>query len=430
MADSKFAQLTIDNKKIELPIHSPTAGPDVIDITKLYAEGDVFTYDPGFTSTASCESTITFIAGGKGELLYRGYPIDQLAEQSHYLEVCYLLLYGELPTKPELIEFETRVTKHTMLHDQMNHLFRGFRRDAHPMAIMCGVVGALSAFYHDSIDISDQDQREIASIRMIAKIPTIAAYAYKYSIGQPFIYPDNNLDYASNFLRMCFATPTEEYKVNPILAKAMDRIFTLHADHEQNASTSTVRLAGSSGANPFACIAAGIACLWGPAHGGANEACLNMLREIGTVDRIPEFIARAKDKSDPFRLMGFGHRVYKNFDPRATVMKESADEVLELMGIENNETLLVAKALEKIALEDPYFIDKKLYPNVDFYSGIILDAMGFPTSMFTPIFAMSRTVGWIAQWKEMIADPKLKIGRPRQLYTGATKRDYINPNDR
>ena len=317
-----------------------------------------------------------------------------------------------------------------MLHDQMNHLFRGFRRDAHPMAIMCGVVGALSAFYHDSIDISDQDQREIASIRMIAKIPTIAAYAYKYSIGQPFIYPDNNLDYASNFLRMCFATPTEEYKVNPILAKAMDRIFTLHADHEQNASTSTVRLAGSSGANPFACIAAGIACLWGPAHGGANEACLNMLREIGTVDRIPEFIARAKDKSDPFSLMGFGHRVYKNFDPRATVMKESADEVLELMGIENNETLLVAKALEKIALEDPYFIDKKLYPNVDFYSGIILDAMGFPTSMFTPIFAMSRTVGWIAQWKEMIADPKLKIGRPRQLYTGATKRDYINPNDR
>ena len=430
MADSKFAQLTINNKKIELPIHSPTAGPDVVDITKLYAEGDVFTYDPGFTSTASCESTITFIAGGKGELLYRGYPIDQLAEQSHYLEVCYLLLYGELPSKPELVEFEPRVTNHTMLHDQMNHLFRGFRRDAHPMAIMCGVVGALSAFYHDSIDISDQDQREIASIRMIAKIPTIAAYAYKYSIGQPFIYPDNNLDYASNFLRMCFATPTEEYKVNPILAKAMDRIFTLHADHEQNASTSTVRLAGSSGANPFACIAAGIACLWGPAHGGANEACLNMLREIGTVDRIPEFIARAKDKSDPFRLMGFGHRVYKNFDPRATVMKESADEVLELMGIENNETLLVAKALEKIALEDPYFIDKKLYPNVDFYSGIILDAMGFPTSMFTPIFAMSRTVGWIAQWKEMIADPKLKIGRPRQLYTGATKRDYINPNDR
>jgi len=426
MSDSKFATLTINDKKIELPIHSPSAGPDVIDITKLYAEADVFTYDPGFTSTASCESTITYIAGAKGELLYRGYPIDQLAEQSHYLEVCYLLLYGELPSEIELVDFEARVTNHTMLHDQMNHLFRGFRRDAHPMAIMCGVVGALSAFYHDSTDVSDPEQREIASIRMIAKIPTIAAYAFKYSQGQPFVYPDNKLDYASNFLRMCFAVPTEEYVVNPILAKAMDRIFTLHADHEQNASTSTVRLAGSSGANPFACIAAGIACLWGPAHGGANEACLNMLREIGTVERIPEFIERAKDKSDPFRLMGFGHRVYKNFDPRATVMKESADEVLELMGIENNKTLLVAKALEKLALEDPYFIDKKLYPNVDFYSGIILDAMGFPTSMFTPIFAMSRTVGWIAQWKEMIADPKLKIGRPRQLYTGATNRDYVN----
>jgi len=426
MSDSKFATLTINDKKIELPIHSPSAGPDVIDITKLYADADVFTYDPGFTSTASCESTITYIAGAKGELLYRGYPIDQLAEQSHYLEVCYLLLYGELPSEIELVDFEARVTNHTMLHDQMNHLFRGFRRDAHPMAIMCGVVGALSAFYHDSTDVSDPDQREIASIRMIAKIPTIAAYAFKYSQGQPFVYPDNKLDYASNFLRMCFAVPTEEYIVNPILAKAMDRIFTLHADHEQNASTSTVRLAGSSGANPFACIAAGIACLWGPAHGGANEACLNMLREIGTVDRIPEFIERAKDKSDPFRLMGFGHRVYKNFDPRATVMKESADEVLELMGIENNETLLVAKALEKLALEDSYFIEKKLYPNVDFYSGIILDAMGFPTSMFTPIFAMSRTVGWIAQWKEMIGDPKLKIGRPRQLYTGATNRDYVN----
>ena len=426
MSDSKFAILTINDKKIELPIHSPSAGPDVIDITKLYAESGHFTYDPGFTSTASCESTITYIAGAKGELLYRGYPIDQLAEQSHYLEVCYLLLYGELPSEIELVDFEARVTNHTMLHDQMNHLFRGFRRDAHPMAVMVGVVGALSAFYHDSTDVSDPDQREIASIRMIAKIPTIAAYAFKYSQGQPFVYPDNKLDYASNFLRMCFATPTEEYKVNPILAKAMDRIFTLHADHEQNASTSTVRLAGSSGANPFACIAAGIACLWGPAHGGANEACLNMLREIGTVDRIPEFIERAKDKSDPFRLMGFGHRVYKNFDPRATVMKESADEVLELMGIENNETLLVAKALEKLALEDSYFIEKKLYPNVDFYSGIILDAMGFPTSMFTPIFAMSRTVGWIAQWKEMIGDPKLKIGRPRQLYTGATNRDYVN----
>ena len=430
MSEKRTAKLSFDGKELELPIYSPTAGPDVLDITKLYAEGDVFTFDPGFTSTAACESTITFIAGGKGELLYRGYPIDQLAEQSHYLEVCYLLLYGELPSKAELDEFEMRVTSHTMLHDQMNHLFRGFRRDAHPMAIMCGVVGALSAFYHDSTDVSDAHQREVASIRMIAKIPTIAAYAFKYSQGQPFVYPDNNLDYASNFLRMCFAVPAEEYVVNPVLARAMDLIFTLHADHEQNASTSTVRLAGSSGANPFACIAAGIACLWGPAHGGANEACLNMLREIGTVDRIPEFSARAKDKSDPFRLMGFGHRVYKNFDPRATVMKESADEVLELMGIEDNETLKVAKALEKIALEDPYFIEKKLYPNVDFYSGIILDAMGFPTSMFTPIFAMSRTVGWIAQWKEMIGDPKLKIGRPRQLYTGATKRDYVDVKNR
>jgi len=430
MSDSKSAKLTFDGKEIDLPMYSPSAGPDVIDISKLYAQGDVFTFDPGFTSTASCESTITFIAGGKGELLYRGYPIDQLAEKSHYLEVCYLLLYGELPTQTEMDDFESRVTNHTMLHDQMHYLFRGFRRDAHPMAIMCGVVGALSAFYHDSTDISDEHQREVASIRMIAKIPTIAAYAFKYASGQPFVYPDNKLDYASNFLRMCFAVPAEEYEVNPVLAKAMDRIFSLHADHEQNASTSTVRLAGSSGANPFACIAAGIACLWGPAHGGANEACLNMLREIGTVDRIPEFIARAKDKSDPFRLMGFGHRVYKNFDPRATVMKESADEVLELMGIEDNDTLKVAKELERIALEDPYFIEKKLYPNVDFYSGIILDAMGFPTSMFTPIFAMSRTVGWIAQWKEMIGDPKLKIGRPRQLYTGATARDYVDVKDR
>ncbi|GLQ34392.1 citrate synthase [Amylibacter marinus] len=430
MTDTKNATLTIDGENYDLPIHSPSAGPDVLDITKLYAQAGVFTFDPGFTSTASCESSITFIAGGKGELLYRGYPIDQLAEKSSYLEVCYLLLNGELPTTAQLEEFTHTVTNHTMLHDQMNNLFRGFRRDAHPMAIMCGVVGALSAFYHDSADITDEKQREIASIRMIAKIPTIAAYAFKYSVGQPFVYPDNNLDYASNFLRMCFAVPAEDYVVNPILSKAMDRIFTLHADHEQNASTSTVRLAGSSGANPFACIAAGIACLWGPAHGGANEACLNMLREIGTVDRIPEYIARAKDKSDPFRLMGFGHRVYKNFDPRATVMKESADEVLDLLGIEDNETLKVAKALEKIALEDPYFVEKKLYPNVDFYSGIILDAMGFPTSMFTPIFALSRTVGWIAQWKEMIGDPKLKIGRPRQLYTGATNRDYVDMAER
>lgn len=424
--NTKKATLTFDGKSFDLPMMSPTLGPDVVDIRKLYGAADVFTYDPGFTSTASCESDITFIDGDKGELLYRGYPIDQLAEKSHYLEVCYLLLYGELPTALELDDFESRVTMHTMVHEQMHNFFRGFRRDAHPMATMVGVVGAMSAFYHDSTDVNDPVQREIASIRMIAKIPTIAAMAYKYSIGQPFIYPRNDLDYASNFLRMCFAVPCEDYEVNPILSRAMDRIFTLHADHEQNASTSTVRLAGSSGANPFACIAAGIACLWGPAHGGANEACLTMLREIGTVDRIPEYIARAKDKNDPFRLMGFGHRVYKNFDPRAKVMKESADEVLGLLGIENNPTLQVAKELERIALEDPYFVDKKLYPNVDFYSGIILDAMGFPTSMFTPIFALSRTVGWIAQWKEMIGDPTQKIGRPRQLYTGAPARNYVD----
>jgi citrate synthase len=402
----------------------------VLDIRKLYAQGDVFTYDPGFTSTASCSSTITYIDGDKGELLYRGYPIEQLADKSHHLEVCYLLLYGELPNAQQMLDFETRVTKHTMVHEQMQYFFRGFRRDAHPMATMVGVVGAMSAFYHDSTDVNDPWQREVAAIRMVAKIPTIAAMAYKYSIGQPFVYPKNSLDYAGNFLHMCFAVPAEEYVVDPILAKAMDRIMMLHADHEQNASTSTVRLAGSSGANPFACIAAGIACLWGPAHGGANQACLEMLREIGTVDRIPEFIARAKDKDDPFRLMGFGHRVYKNFDPRAKVMKESADEVLGLLGIKDNETLKVAKELEKIALEDPYFVEKKLYPNVDFYSGIILEAMGFPTSMFTPIFALSRAVGWIAQWKEMISDPELKIGRPRQLYTGAPRRDYAEVEER
>mgnify|MGYP001366194550 FL=1 len=421
---TKTATLAIDGKTLELPMLSPTVGPEVIDIRKLYAQGDVFTFDPGFTSTASCSSTITYIDGDKGELLYRGYPIEQLAEKSHHLEVCYLLLYGELPNAQQMIDFETRVTRHTMVHEQMHNFFRGFRRDAHPMATMVGVVGAMSAFYHDSTDINDPWQREVAAIRMIAKIPTIAAMAYKYSIGQPFVYPKNSLDYAGNFLHMCFAVPAEEYVVDPILAKAMDRIMMLHADHEQNASTSTVRLAGSSGANPFACIAAGIACLWGPAHGGANQACLEMLREIGTVDRIPEYIKRAKDKDDPFRLMGFGHRVYKNFDPRAKVMKESADEVLGLLGIDNNETLAVAKELERIALEDEYFVSKKLYPNVDFYSGIILEAMGFPTSMFTPIFALSRTVGWISQWKEMIGDPQQKIGRPRQLYTGAPRRDY------
>ncbi|MGJ8615783.1 MAG: citrate synthase [Sulfitobacter sp.] len=431
MADNKkSATLTIDGKSYELPIFSPTAGPDVLDIRKLYGQADIFTYDPGFTSTAACDSTITFIDGEEGVLLHRGYPIDQLAGKSHYLEVCYLLLYGNLPSPAQLEEFECLVTNHTMLHEQMMYLFRGFRRDAHPMAIMVGVVGAMSAFYHDSTDITDGHQREVASIRMIAKMPTIAAMAYKYTIGQPFEYPRNDLDYASNFLRMCFAVPAEEYEVNPILSRAMDRIFTLHADHEQNASTSTVRLASSSGANPFACIAAGIACLWGPAHGGANQACLEMLKEIGTPDRIPEYIARAKDKNDPFRLMGFGHRVYKNHDPRATVMKESADEVLELLGIDNNPILQVAKELEKQALEDPYFAEKKLFPNVDFYSGIILEAMGFPTSMFTPIFALSRTVGWISQWKEMIADPQNKIGRPRQLYLGETQRDYVDIENR
>ena len=421
-----FAQLTFNGKTYNLPVHSPTVGPDVLDIRNLYSEANVFTYDPGFTSTAACDSTITYIDGAAGELLHRGYPIDQLAEKSHYLEVCFLLLYGHLPSGTELESFENLVTNHTMLHEQMVNLFRGFRRDAHPMAIMTGVVGAMSAFYHDSTDINDPHQREVASIRLIAKMPTIAAMAYKYTVGQPFVYPRNDLDYASNFLRMCFAVPAQDYVVNPILARAMDRIFTLHADHEQNASTSTVRLASSSGANPFACIAAGIACLWGPAHGGANQACLAMLNEIGTVDKIPEFIARAKDKNDPFRLMGFGHRVYKNTDPRAKVLKESADEVLELLGVENNPILKVAKELEAAALLDPFFAEKKLFPNVDFYSGIILEAMGFPMSMFTPIFALSRTVGWISQWKEMISDPTMKIGRPRQLYCGETKRDYVD----
>ena len=403
---TRNATLIIGEDRYELPILSPTAGPDVIDIRKLYSTADIFTYDPGFTSTASCDSTITFIDGEEGVLLHRGYPIDQLAEKSHFLEVCYLLLYGELPSVAELEDFESRVTHHTMLHEQMMYLFRGFRRDAHPMAIMVGVVGAMSAFYHDSTDITDAWQREVASIRLLAKMPTIAAMAFKYTIGQPFEYPRNDLDYASNFLKMCFSVPCDDYVVNPILARAMDRIFTLHADHEQNASTSTVRLASSSGANPFACIAAGIACLWGPAHGGANQACLEMLKEIGTPDRIPEFIARAK------------------------VLKQSADEVLELLGVHNNPTLQVAKELEAQALADPYFRDKKLFPNVDFYSGIILEAMGFPTSMFTPIFAVSRTVGWVSQWKEMIADPQNKIGRPRQLYLGATERDYVDIENR
>jgi len=427
MAEStKSATLTIGDKTVELPMFTPTSGPDVIDIRKLYAQAGVFTYDPGFTSTAACDSTITFIDGDEGILTHRGYEIGDLAAKSHYLEVCYLLLYGELPTPTVLENFETTITRHTMIHEQMHNFFRGFRRDAHPMATMVGVVGAMSAFYHDSTDINDEYQREVATHRLIAKMPTIAAMAYKYSIGQPFVYPRNDLDYASNFLHMCFSVPAETYTVDPILSRAMDRIFILHADHEQNASTSTVRLASSSGANPFACIAAGIACLWGPAHGGANQACLEMLKEIGTPDRIPEFIARAKDKNDPFRLMGFGHRVYKNFDPRATVMKQSADEVLELMAIDNNPILQVAKELEKQALEDPYFAEKKLFPNVDFYSGIILEAMGFPTSMFTPIFALARTVGWISQWKEQLNDPQLKIGRPRQLYQGEDIRAYVD----
>ena len=421
----KVAKLVIGDQTHEFPVLSGSVGPDVIDIRSLYAKTGMFTYDPGFTSTAACDSAITYIDGDKGQLLYRGYPIEQLSEKSNYLEVCYLLLNGELPNKAQMVEFDKLVTRHTMVHEQMHYFFRGFRRDAHPMAVMTGVVGAMAAFYHDSTDINDPRQREIASIRMIAKMPTIAAMAYKYSVGQPFVYPRNDLDYASNFLRMCFSVPAEEYVVNPKIARAMDLIFTLHADHEQNASTSTVRLSGSSDANPFACIAAGVACLWGPAHGGANEAALNMLKEIGTVDRIPEFIARAKDKSDPFRLMGFGHRVYKNYDPRAKIMQKTTHEVLGDLGIKDDPLLDVAMELERIALTDEYFIEKKLYPNIDFYSGITLKALGFPTTMFTVLFAVARTVGWVAQWKEMIEDPHQKIGRPRQLYTGATERDYV-----
>jgi citrate synthase len=411
-------------KTVSLPLLPGTLGPKVIDVRKLYADTGMFTYDPGYTSTGSCESKITFIDGDQGILLHRGYPIEELAEKSDFMEVCYLLLYGELPTQAQKTKFSDGVTRHTMLHEQMHQIFRGFRRDAHPMAVMCGVVGAMSAFYHDSTDITDPHQREIASYRLVAKVPTIASMAYKYSIGQPFIYPRNDLSYAENFLHMTFAVPCEPYKINPVLAKAMDRIFILHADHEQNASTSTVRLAGSSGANPFACIAAGIACLWGPAHGGANEAVLAMLKQIGSKDRIPEIVKRARDPKDDFRLMGFGHRVYKNYDPRAKVMQQTCYEVLDALGMRNNPLLETAMELERVALKDDYFIQKKLYPNVDFYSGIILQAMGFPTSMFTAIFALARTVGWIAQWKEMIEDPAQKIGRPRQLYTGATKRPY------
>jgi citrate synthase len=422
--NTKTGTLSVGDKSWSFPIYPGSIGPDVIDIGKLYAETGMFTFDPGFTSTGACESKITFIDGDEGVLLYRGVPIEQLAEHGDFLETCYLLLYGELPTPTQKADFDYRVTRHTMVHEQMSRFFQGFRRDAHPMAVMTGSVGALSAFYHDSTDISDPTQRMIASIRMIAKMPTLAAMAYKYNVGQPFVYPQNNLDYATNFLRMCFAVPAEEYKPNPVLARAMDRIFILHADHEQNASTSTVRLAGSTGANPFACIAAGIAALWGPAHGGANEAALKMLGEIGTVDRIPEFIKRAKDPKDNFRLMGFGHRVYKNYDPRAKIMQKTAHEVLSETGHRDDPLLQVALELERIALHDEYFIEKKLYPNVDFYSGITLKAMGFPTTMFTVLFAVARAVGWIAQWKEMIEDPGQRIGRPRQLYTGATRRDY------
>jgi citrate synthase len=417
-------------KTYTFPVLPGSVGPKVIDIRSLYAETGHFTYDPGFTSTGSCESKITYIDGDQGILLHRGYPIDQLAEKSDFIEVAYLMLEGELPNAEQKKKFDNDIRHHTMVHEQINYLFRGFRRDAHPMAVMCGVVGALSAFYHDSLDINDPRQRMIAQFRLIAKMPTIAAWAYKYALGQPFIYPRNDLTIAENFLHMMFAVPCEEYKVSPVLARAMDRILILHADHEQNASTSTVRLAGSSGANPFACIAAGIASLWGPAHGGANEAVLNMLTQIGHKDRIPEFLKRAKDKNDTFRLMGFGHRVYKNYDPRAKVMQKTCNEVLDELGVRDEPLLELAMELEQIALSDPYFIEKKLYPNVDFYSGIIFRAMGIPVSMFTALFAVARTVGWVAQWNEMISDPHQKIGRPRQLYTGATQRDYVSMNER
>ena len=428
--NTKKATLTVEGKTVDFPVLTGTVGPDVIDISKLYAQTGMFTYDPGFTSTGSCESKITYIDGDAGVLLYRGYPIEQLAEKGDFLETCYLLLYGELPNKAQKEDFDNRVTRHTMVHEQMARFFQGFRRDAHPMAVMVASVGALAAFYNDSTDINDPQQRMIASMRMIAKVPTLAAMAYKYNVGQPFVYPKNSLDYASNFLQMCFSVPCEEYKVNPVMAEALDKIFILHADHEQNASTSTVRIAGSSGANPFACIAAGIACLWGPAHGGANEAALQMLAEIGTVDKIPEFIAKVKDKNSNVRLMGFGHRVYKSYDPRAKIMQQMCHKVLKETGHQNDPLLHVAMELEKIALSDPYFIDRKLYPNVDFYSGITLKAMGFPTSMFTVLFAVARTVGWISQWSEMIQDPQQKIGRPRQLYSGATTRDYVGIDKR
>jgi citrate synthase len=424
IGSGRTARLEYEGKSYQLNVFEPTRGPAAMDVGSLYNDVGIFTYDPSYTSTASCESKITFIDGEKGILLHRGYPIEQLAENIDYLELCFLLLYGELPTHAQKKDFDYRVRHHTMVHEQIPRFYSGFRRDAHPMAIMCGVVGALSAFYHDSTDITDPHQRMVASIRLIAKIPTLAAMAYKYHVGQPFVYPRNDLGYAANFLHMCFSVPCEKYVVKPVLARALDRIFMLHADHEQNASTSTVKLAGSSGANPFACIAAGIASLWGPAHGGANEACLKILEEIGSVDRIQEYIRRAKDKNDPFRLMGFGHRVYKSYDPRAKIMQQTTREVLAELNIKDDPLLQVAQELERIALSDSYFIERNLYPNIDFYSGITLRALGFPTSMFTVLFALARTVGWIAQWKEMIEDPKQRLGRPRQVYTGPAQRDY------
>ena len=424
------ADLKLNGDLYNFDVHEGTIGPDVLDISKLYAQSGKFTYDPGFTSTANCKSTITYIDGEEGTLLYRGYPIDQLAEEGNYLETCYLLLNGELPNQNEFSKFEKSITEHTLVNEQLNRFFTGFRPDAHPMAIMCGVVGALSAFYHDSLDINDPEQRRIACHRLIAKMPTLAAMAYKHSLGQPFMYPKNDLDYASNFLNMCFGLPTENKNVDATLAKAMDKILILHADHEQNASTSTVRLAGSSGANPFACIASGIACLWGPAHGGANEACIRMLEEINSVNNIPEYVKKAKDKNDPFRLMGFGHRVYKNFDPRAKVMQKICHEVLDHLGIKDDPLLAIAVELEKIALEDEYFVEKKLYPNIDFYSGIVMKSLGYPMDMFTVLFAVGRTVGWVSQWNEMIEDTSQRIGRPRQLYVGSDFRQYVGIHKR
>jgi citrate synthase len=415
---------------IDMPIYKGTIGPDVVDIRKLYGATGKFTYDPGFMSTAACNSSITYIDGDKGELLYRGYPIEQLAVNCDFLETCYLLLNGELPNAEQKDLFTDTVTKHTMIHEQMNFFFRGFRRDAHPMSVLVGTVGALASFYHDSLDINDAKQREISAIRLIAKLPTLVAMAYKYNVGQPFVYPRNDLSYSANFMYMMFANPCEEYKVNDVLVRALDRILILHADHEQNASTSTVRLAGSSGANPFACIAAGIACLWGPAHGGANEAALNMLKEIGSVENIPAFIEKVKDKNSGVKLMGFGHRVYKNFDPRAKLMRETCHEVLEELGLQDDPLFKLAMELERIALEDEYFVSRKLYPNVDFYSGIVQSALGIPVTMFTGIFAMARTIGWIAQWNEMIADPEQKIGRPRQLFVGSPARDVPDMDKR